>query len=99
MKQFFHVLIAVSLTVGGMTRMVADDVVLAQTAPPLQIQTLKGQLFAIQGEVYVLRDATGRFVRVRVDKDTKKVRPLVAGEKIEAQVSQDGRALSLRPAQ
>jgi len=97
MKQFFHVLVAVSLTVGGMTRIVADDLVMAQTAPPLQ--TLKGQLFAIQGEVYVLRDATGRFVRVRVDKETKKVRPLVAGEKIEAQVSQDGRALSLRLAQ
>ena len=99
MKQLLHVLIVMSLTVGGMTRIVSNDLVLAQTAPPLQIHTLKGQLFAIQGEVYLLRDATGRFVRVRVDKDTKKVRPLVAGEKIEAQVSQDGRALSLRPAQ
>ena len=29
MKQFFHVLVAVSLTVGGMTRIVADDLVMA----------------------------------------------------------------------
>ena len=67
MKQLLHGLIVMSLTVGGMTRIVGNDLVLAQTAPPLQIQTLKGQLFAIQGEVYVLREAAGRFVRVRVD--------------------------------
>lgn len=58
---------------------------------------LKGQLFAIQGEVYVLLDAAGMFVRVIVDKNTKRERPLVTGEKIEAQVSSDGRALSLKP--
>jgi hypothetical protein len=99
MKGFIHVLGVVILAVGGVTGIVADDLVLAQEAPPFQ--TLKGQLFAIQfaiqGEVYVLRDVTGRFLRVRVDKDTKKVRPLVTGEKIEVQVSRNGRALSIMP--
>ena len=59
---------------------------------------LKGQLFSIQGDGYVLLDAAGRFVTVRVDKNTKRDRPLVTGEKIEAQVSRDGRALSVKPA-
>jgi hypothetical protein len=66
MKKFFHalqVLIVVSLTVGVMTRIAADGLVLPQAAPPLQ--PLKAQLFAIQGEVYALGDATGRFVLVR----------------------------------
>jgi hypothetical protein len=99
MKGFIHVLGVVILPVWGVTGSVSDDLVLAQSAPPSQ--TLKGELsakqFTVQGEVYVLREVAGRFVRVRVDKDTKKVRPLLAGEKVEVQMSQDGRALSLMP--
>ena len=60
---------------------------------------LKGQLVTIQGEVYVLLDPAGRFVRVPVDKNTKRDRLFVTGEKIEAQVSPDGRALSLKSTQ
>lgn len=95
MKEFIHVLIAAILTVGCMMPIVVTDPAFAQAVPPSQ--TLKGQLLTIKGEVYVLRDATGRFVRVRVDKNTKRERPLVPGEKIEAQMSPDGRALSIKP--
>lgn len=70
-----------------------------QQAPP---QTVKAQLFKIEGHgqsaVYTLRDAMGRFHRLRVDAQTKRDRPLVPGEWVEVQMSPDGRALSIQPA-
>ena len=70
---------------------------------PAPSQTVRAQLFAIQGHggmfVYVLRDSMGRFHRVRVDAQTKRDRPLVPGEWVEVQIASDGRAISIQPAQ
>ena len=62
-------------------------------------QTVKGELLAINGEEYVIRDSFGRFVRLRVDKETKKIRVMLLGEKVEAQVWPNGRAIAIKPAQ
>jgi hypothetical protein len=68
---------------------------MAQDVSPAQI--VKGELLSINGQVYLVRDLSGRFVRVRVDKDTKRERLIVPGEKIEAQIASDGHALSVKP--
>lgn len=62
--------------------------------PPL---TVRGDLLTIKGDTYVIRDISGLLRQLRVDKETKQERLIVPGEKIEVQVSSDGRALSIKP--
>jgi hypothetical protein len=61
-------------------------------------QTIKGDLLSIKGDVYLVKDISGRFVYLRVDKNTKRERLLVPGEKIEADVIPGERVIALRPA-
>jgi len=70
-------------------------IVLAQseTAP----QTIKGDLLSIKGDVYIIKDLSGRLVYLRVDKNTKHERLLLPGEKIEADVLPGVRVVALRP--
>lgn len=61
-------------------------------------QTIKGDLVSIKGDVYLVKDISGRFVYLRIDKNTKRERLLVPGEKIEADVIPGERVIALRPA-
>ena len=61
-------------------------------------QTIKGDLLSIKGDVYVIKDIFGRLVYLHVDKNTKRERMLVPGERIEADVSIGERVVALRPA-
>jgi hypothetical protein len=58
--------------------------------------TIRGDLLSIKGEVYLIKDIFGRLVYLRVDKNTKRDRLLVPGEKIEADVVPGQRVLALR---
>ena len=60
-------------------------------------QTIKGDLLSIKGDVHLVKDISGRFVYLRVDKNTKRERLLVPGEKIEADVIPGERDIALRP--
>jgi hypothetical protein len=51
----------------------------------------------IKGDLYLVKDISGRFVYLRVDKNTKRERHLVTGEKIEADVIPGERVIDLRP--
>ncbi|MGH7250789.1 MAG: hypothetical protein ACREIK_02945 [Nitrospiraceae bacterium] len=70
--------------------------VVAQAVPASQI--IKGDLLAIKGDTYVVKDLFGRFVRIRIDKNTKMEPLVLLGMKIEAKVLPDGTALSIKPA-
>lgn len=61
-------------------------------------QTIKGDLLSIKGDVYLVKDISGRLVYLHVDKNTKRERLLVPGEKIEADVILGERVIALRPA-
>ena len=63
------------------------------------LQTIKGDLLSIKGDVYLIKDVFGRLVYLHVDKNTKRERMLVPGERIEADVVMTGeRVVALRPA-
>lgn len=66
------------------------------TAPGSQI--VKGDLLKIEGEFYVVKEASGKEVRLHVDKSSKLEGAFKAGDKIEAQASPQGHALSIKPA-
>ncbi len=92
MKRLLTIMITALLFVGTLVPFCA-----AQPAiPPL---TVRGDLLTIKGDTYVVRDISGVLRHLRVDKDTKKERLIVPGERIEAQVSSDGRAVSIKPVQ
>jgi hypothetical protein len=61
-------------------------------------QAIKGDLLKIDGEFYVVKDASGKEVRLHVDKTSKLEGSFKAGDKIEAQASDKGHALSIKPA-
>jgi hypothetical protein len=69
--------------------------VLAQ--PEMSIQTIKGDLLSVKGNVYLVKDNSGRLVYLSVDKNTKRERMLVPGERIEADVIMGERVVTLRP--
>jgi hypothetical protein len=61
-------------------------------------QTIKGDLLSIKGDVYLVKDISGRLVYLHVDKNTKRERVVVPGERIEADVIIGERVVALRPA-
>lgn len=61
-------------------------------------QAVKGDLLRIDGEFYVVKDTSGREVRLHVDATSKLEGTFKAGDKIEAQASDKGHALSIKPA-
>ena len=64
----------------------------------MSLQTIKGDLLSIKGDRYVVKDFSGRLVYLQVDKNTKRERMLVPGERIEADVIIGERVVALRPA-
>ena len=69
------------------------------TADPSQggpDQIVKGDVLLKEGEFYVIRDITGHEVRVHVSPETKMDGVIKTGDKIEAKVTSDGHAVSIR---
>jgi len=64
----------------------------------MSTQTIRGDLLSIKGDMYVIKDIFGRLVYLHVDKNTKRDRMLVPGERIEADVIIGERVVALRPA-
>lgn len=60
--------------------------------------TVQGELLTIQGEFYTLKDASGNEVRLHVNKDTKMDGSFQVGDKLEAERTTSGHAVSLRKA-
>ncbi len=61
-------------------------------------QTIRGDLLSIKDNIYVVKDHFGRLVFLHIDKNTKRERLLIPGEKIEAEVIPGERVVALRPA-
>ncbi|MGZ8393357.1 MAG: hypothetical protein ACXWWJ_01190, partial [Nitrospira sp.] len=59
-------------------------------------QTVKGDLLKMEGEFYTVHDTAGHEVRLHVDKTTKLDGTFKTGDKVEAQVTDKGHALSMK---
>jgi uncharacterized protein YdeI (BOF family) len=58
--------------------------------------TVTGVVLKIDGDVYVVKQETGKEVRVQVDKRTTMIGNIRPGDSIEAQVLESGRAISIK---
>jgi len=59
-------------------------------------QTVKGDLLKIDGEFYVVKDRSGKEIRLHVDKTSQLEGTFKAGDKIEAQATDKGHASSIK---
>lgn len=59
---------------------------------------MKGEFIKVEGDMYTLRDAEGKEVQVRVDKNTKMARTFNVGDWIEVQRTLQGYALAMNEA-
>jgi hypothetical protein len=62
----------------------------ATPSNPAGAQILTGQVLKIEGETYVIRDAFGKEVRLRVDQNSKIEGSPKVGDRIEAKVQEGG---------
>ncbi len=68
-------------------------------AKPDDSQSISGEILSVKGEMYVVKDATGKEVNLHVDESTEKSGSLKKGDRIEAEITSDGHALSLKKAE
>jgi uncharacterized protein YdeI (BOF family) len=61
-------------------------------------QPLKGEVLKIEGENYTIKDASGKEVRIHVDKTTKAEGTFKVGDKVEANTTAEGHATSIKAA-
>jgi hypothetical protein len=57
---------------------------------------LKGEVLIVTDDFYLIKERNGKGVQVHLDKGTKRSGTVKVGDNIEAQVSGDGRALSIK---
>jgi hypothetical protein len=62
-------------------------------------QTVKGDLLKIDGEFYVVKDISGKEIRLHVDKTTTIDGAIKVGDKVEAQATEKNHAGSIRHVQ
>ena len=58
-------------------------------------QALQGELLAIEGEFYVVKDQAGKEVRLHVDKSTEMIGSIAVGTTIQVKKTPTGHAISL----
>jgi uncharacterized protein YdeI (BOF family) len=61
-------------------------------------QVVRGDVLNIEGDTYTIKDVSGHEVQLRVDKETRSEERIKVGDKIEAQISSDGHAQTIRVA-
>jgi exosome complex RNA-binding protein Csl4 len=61
-------------------------------------QSIRGDLLKIEGDVYVVKEMSGKETRMHVDKTTKLDGSFKTGDEIEAQVTDKGHAFSINHA-
>jgi hypothetical protein len=57
---------------------------------------VKGEVLIVTDDFYLVKERGGKGVQVRLDKTTKRDGVIKVGDRVEAQVSTDGRALSIK---
>ncbi|MER3423423.1 MAG: hypothetical protein C4293_09530 [Nitrospiraceae bacterium] len=59
---------------------------------------VRGEVLKIEGSAYVIKESSGREIRLPVDQDTRMEHTPKVGDKIVAQMAEDGRTRSIRKA-
>jgi hypothetical protein len=93
MRIILIVAVQVLLTLSSIGPGVAAD---APASPSGAEEIVKGDVLLKEGDEYVIKDMSGHEVRVHVSPETKKDGVIKIGDKIEATVTREGHATSIR---
>jgi hypothetical protein len=93
MKIILIVAVQVLLIISSIGAGMAADAPAAQGGAE---EIVKGDVLLKEGDEYVIKDMSGHEVRVHVSPDTKKDGVIKIGDKIEATVTREGHATSIR---
>jgi hypothetical protein len=66
--------------------------------PGSKSRIVKGEVLKIEGSAYVIKQANGKEIRLGIDQDTRMEITPKPGDKIAAQMAEDGRTRSVRKA-
>jgi hypothetical protein len=66
--------------------------------PGSKSHIIKGEVLKIEGSAYVIKQANGKEIRLGIDQDTRMETTPKPGDKITAQMAEDGRTRSIRKA-
>jgi len=58
--------------------------------------TIKGEVLSVEGDTYYLQGQDGKAVRLHTDQTTRKIGNIYQGARVEAEVNDQGHALSIR---
>ena len=94
------VAIALAFGCSAYTVYAEDAVGRVDTGAKLSPEKVNGEITKIEGDTYFVRDKAGKEVKFTVEKDMRGTleRPLKVGDKIEAQLTPEGYAKSIRMA-
>ncbi|HBP89520.1 MAG TPA: hypothetical protein DD706_17670 [Nitrospiraceae bacterium] len=59
---------------------------------------ITGEILTVEGDLYTVKDSTGKEVQLHVDESTEKSGKLIEGDKIKAEVTPQGHAVMLKKA-
>jgi len=65
-------------------------------APSAEVGKSTGEVLKIDGQSYLIKDASGNQTLLTLEKDTKLEEKPQVGDKVEAELSSDGRLISLK---
>ena len=65
-------------------------------APSTEVGKSTGEVLKIDGQSYLIKDASGNQTLLTLEKDTKLEEKPQVGDKVEAELSSDGRLVSLK---
>jgi hypothetical protein len=71
----------------------------ATAAPSAEVGKTNGEVLKIEGQSYLIKDASGNQTLLTLDKDTRLEGAPKVGDKIEVELSSDGRLISLKVTQ
>jgi hypothetical protein len=96
MKNAMLSIIGVTVFLCWMTMALDQPAIAAKAEKTSSGGVLKGEVLIVTDDFYLIKERGGKGVQVHLDKSTKRNGTIKVGDNVEAQVSTDGRALSIK---
>jgi len=94
-KRFLSSLVSMVLAI-SLVLSITMDATGQASGPSSAADIVHGDVLNIEGDTYTIKDVTGHEVHLRIDAQTRQEDRIKVGDKVEAQVSSDGRAQTIR---
>ena len=95
-KRFLSSLVSMVLAISLVLSITMDATGQASGPSSTAADIVHGDVLNIEGDTYTIKDVTGHEVQLKIDGQTQHEDRIKVGDKVEAQVSSDGHAQTIR---